>query len=77
VQDPVLGRALRGRFQSLGLAVQHVLAILRMQLAGPQLGVVAPLLGGEAEDGLDLRADIVPATGGPDIGDVEDRRDAM
>ena len=74
VQQPVLGRPDR-RFtdDDPALLLDYVGAIVGVQAVGPQLGIVAPLLGRVAEDRLDLGADVAPGAVLAGIGGVEDR----
>ena len=55
----------------LDLRFDHPGAIGGVKPGRPQARVGAPLLGGEAEDRLDLRADVVPGSARPRVGGVE------
>ncbi len=78
VQQPVLGRS--GRRLTVDdprLLLNHLGAILGVQAARPQLGIVAPLLGRVAEDRLDLGAHVPPGAELAGVGGVQDRRHAV
>src|SRR3990172_4276362 len=51
------GERVAGSVRALG-GLDHAFAIVRMDLADPQLGIGHPLLDGEAQDLLDLRANV-------------------
>ncbi len=53
---------------------QRVEAVVGMDLAGPEARVAEELLRGEAEDLLDLGADVAPAPGLTELGGVDDDR---
>jgi len=77
-QHPVLRGHRRGRVEvALVLERERVLAVVGVDLAGPERRVGHPLLGGEAEDLLDLVAYEAPAAVLAELGRVEDRRDAL
>src|SRR5262245_43618553 len=61
----------------LALLSDHPLAIVGMEQAGPELRVGLPLLGGVAEDLLDLWADVSPLAVLADLAGVDDRRQAL
>jgi hypothetical protein len=58
--------------RQLSLLGEDRLAVVRVDLAAPQVGVGHPLGRGEAEDALDLRADVDPAPVGRELGDIDD-----
>ena len=59
------------------LLLERPLAIVGVQQRRPEVGVGDPLLGGVAEDLLDLRADVAPAPALAHLGRVDDRRQAL
>ncbi len=61
----------------LGFVGQRRLAILGMQEPGPETGVGLELLGGVAEDLLDLGADVMPLAVLAHFGGVDDHRQAL
>src|SRR4029450_9507303 len=58
--------------RQLSLLGEDRFAVVRMDLAAPQGGIGHPLGRSEAEDPLDLRADVDPAPVGRELGDVDD-----
>src|SRR5260370_25050026 len=48
-----------------------------MYVLQPIFGVLQPFFGREAENRLDLRADVIPATGNAGLGDITDRSDLL
>jgi len=77
VKQPVgvgVDRVIASRHEEALLFGQGALPVLWMKLSEPYSGVGHPLLGREAEDGLDLRADVEPSAVGPRLGDIDDRR---
>ena len=79
-EDPVL--LVEGRAGSIGIVggAADPLAVVGMHRFEPQLGVVAPLLRGVAEDRLELRADVdgrCLARGTRGVPGVRDRRDLL
>ena len=76
-QAVVLRRRLAALAQRSGLAREHARAVVRVQQPRPQLRIGEPLLGRKPEQGVHLRADVVPAAADAGIGDVGDRREAL
>ena len=75
VQHPVLRRRRSSEPPAdvVGLAREHPLAVVGVQPLSHRLRVGAPFVGRVAEDRLDLRADVVPATVVAGVRDVDDR----
>ncbi len=70
-------RRVAGPDDLLGLLLQRPLGVLGMDPAGPQPRVGEPLLGGVAEDLLDLGADVAPAPVLAELSGVDDRRQPL